>query len=296
MFGFIKEKMKAVYNGFTSKIAQLFGSVSVVDEAFFAQLKELMIAADLGTKMTQQVLDKVKSKISPHARPADILNELEVILTENINLPASSLKDARVMMMVGVNGTGKTSFAGKYAAQLVRQGKKVLLVAGDTFRAAAPEQLAIWAQKIGATVYAGKESQDPSAVIFDGCKKFVTEGFDYLIIDTAGRIQTKANLLNELEKIKRVVGKCLPGETIATLLTVDAMLGQNSLEQAKLFHETTPLDGIVLTKVDGTGKGGIVFSVVEHTKVPVVYLSYGEGVADIRPFNAPAYVKELLRG
>ena len=195
---------------------------------------------------------------------------------------------------MGINGSGKTTFAGKLAYDLHKQGKKVLLVAADTFRAAAPEQLKQWAIRTGASIINGKEGQDPASVVFTGCEQFKSQGFDALIIDTAGRLQTKTNLMKELEKIHKIISRQLPNYTPCTLLTIDAMLGQNSFEQATLFNESTQLDGIVLTKMDGTGKGGIVFAITQQLGIPVAYIAYGEQPEQLKLFNAQEYVQELL--
>ncbi|MFA5306460.1 MAG: signal recognition particle-docking protein FtsY, partial [Candidatus Babeliales bacterium] len=200
----------------------------------------------------------------------------------------------RIMLMVGINGSGKTTFVAKYAQLMKQQGKRVLVIAGDTFRAAATEQLSSWVSSLGIALHVGKEGQDPAAVVYDGCKKCLDEKFDALIIDTAGRLQTKTNLMHELEKIKRTISKHFPQEKIATWLSIDAMLGQNSLTQAELFHQVTPLDGIILTKLDGTGKGGIVFAITHKLKIPIIYVTYGERINDIARFDAEKYVHGLL--
>jgi len=201
---------------------------------------------------------------------------------------------SRIHVLVGINGSGKTTFAGKLAHFYKQQGKKVLLVAADTFRAAAPEQLAQWSERSGVGIVLGKQNQDPASVVFAGCERFKQELFDILIIDTAGRLQTKANLMNELAKIKRTIDKQLPNEPINVLLTIDSMLGQNSFEQAKIFKESTQVNGIVLTKMDGTGKGGIVFGIAQELGIPVAYVAFGEQADQFAPFNAENYVEELL--
>ena len=199
-------------------------------------------------------------------------------------------------LLVGINGSGKTTAAAKLAYQYKQENKRVLFIAADTFRAAATQQLAQWAQKLGADIVIGAEGQDPASVIFTGIQKFKQEQFDVLIIDTAGRLQTKINLMKELEKIKRVINSQLPQTPITILLTIDAMLGQNSFEQAKLFHESTPIDGVILTKMDGTGKGGIVFGITNELKIPIAYISFGEKPEQFTLFNAQEYVHDLLNG
>ena len=195
--------------------------------------------------------------------------------------------------MIGINGSGKTTAAAKLAYHYKQENKRILFVAADTFRAAATEQLAQWAQKIGADIVLAPRARS-GIVIFTGIQKFKQENYDALIIDTAGRLQTKINLMKELEKIKRVITAQLPHQKITTLLTIDAMLGQNSFDQAKLFHESTPIDGIILTKMDGTGKGGIVFGITSELKIPIASISYGEKPEQFKPFDATEYVKNLL--
>jgi fused signal recognition particle receptor len=219
---------------------------------------------------------------------------LRSMLTAILKATPQPTSSSRVHLLVGINGSGKTTFAGKLAHFYKKQGKKVLLVAADTFRAAAPEQLTAWAQASDTPLVIGAPNQDPASVVFMGCEKFNKEQFDILIIDTAGRLQTKVNLMNELAKIKRIIQKQLPNETINTLLTIDAMLGQNSFEQAKLFKESTDVTSVVLTKMDGTGKGGIVFSIAQELAIPVAYISFGESNDQLASFNPEQYVEELL--
>lgn len=294
MFGFIKSALQKVYNQFTSKIAVLFGNASV-DEQTLKELELILIGADTGVKTTRLIIDNLKQQFKNgtltkgHDLKKALEQELLSILQKN-----TAKTDCSVYMLVGINGSGKTTFASKLAYHLKQQNKKVLLVAADTFRAAAPEQLTRWAEKVDVSIVLGKENQDPASVVFAGCEQFKKEKFDALIIDTAGRLQTKAHLMKELEKVRKVVGKQLPETAICTLLTVDAMLGQNSLEQAKLFHESTQLNGIVLTKMDGTGKGGIVFAISQELGIPVAYISYGEQVEHLKAFNAQEYVHELI--
>jgi fused signal recognition particle receptor len=198
------------------------------------------------------------------------------------------------MLMVGVNGSGKTTFLGKLAHRLTQDGKKVLLVAADTFRAAATEQLQVWGEQTGADVFTGRDGQDPASVVFDGCKTFIEGNYDHLLIDTAGRLQTKINLMNELSKIKKIIARHLPDEHIHTWLTIDSMLGQSSMAQAEVFNESTTLDGIVLTKYDGTGKGGILFAISEKLNLPVQYLTFGEQIDKLAAFDRTEYVQALL--
>jgi len=295
MFGFIRDKIKKVYSGFTQKISSLFDR-NILDEQFIKELTTLLISADTGVKTTQKIIDWLKDEIKQQRITTmdEVRKQLEILLVKLLDAPGQGLKDDPITLMVGVNGSGKTTFSGKLASRLKAQGNKVLLVAGDTFRAAATEQLVEWGKRIGVEVFIGKPNQDPASVIFDGCIRFLDGNFDRIIIDTAGRLQTKSNLMRELEKIRRIIDKQLSDYPVATWLTIDAMLGQNSLRQAEVFNEATQLTGVVLTKFDGTGKGGIVFSVAEQLKLPVVYITFGEGLDDIKPFRSDEYVRDLL--
>ncbi len=293
MFGFIKKQLQKIYTGFTSKLASFFGRTTI-DESTLHELELLLIAADTGVNTTRTIIAQIKQ-----AKPAEgvaLRTVLEPILVSILQKAGSYDTSRRVYLLVGINGSGKTTSIGKLAYQLRSQGKKVLLVAADTFRAAAPEQLIAWASSIGVDIELGAAQQDPSAVVFNGCARFKQEGYDTLIIDTAGRLQTKTNLMHELAKIKRVITKQLPDQPVSTLLTIDSMLGQNSFEQAKLFKECTQVDGIILTKMDGTGKGGIVFAIADQLQIPIAYITFGEHVEQIKLFDAQLFVHELVEG
>jgi fused signal recognition particle receptor len=300
MFGFIKKKITKLYDQFTSKINSIF-SRNKLDDEFLVELKKLLISADTGVQTTNKIIEKLTNDIkntkittleqTKVELEALLLAELEVCCKkENLEFYP------KVMLMVGVNGSGKTTFLSKFAYKLKQDGKKVLLVAGDTFRAAATQQLEEWAKRIDVEIFVGKENQDAASVVFDACKKFKDEKFDHIVIDTAGRLQTKVNLMKELEKIKKIVGKVLPESKVYTWLTIDAMLGQNSFAQAQVFNEATKLDGIVLTKIDGSGKGGIVFSITQKLNLPIVYITFGEKLEDIRFFEPKEYVRGLFEG
>jgi fused signal recognition particle receptor len=295
MFNFIKKSLQKVYDAFTSKIHALFGRATV-DQALLDELEELLIAADVGVKPTRVIIDNLKAGVAQGSVTSG--EDVKKVLEQHLNqllaqYPAPS--ESSVYLLVGINGSGKTTCAGKLAYRLQQQGKRVLFVAGDTFRAAATQQLEQWAQRTGADIVVGKADQDPASVVFAGCERFKNGQYDVLIIDTAGRLQTKINLMKELEKIKKIVAKHFPDTPVCTLLTVDAMLGQNSFEQAKLFHESSALDGIILTKMDGTGKGGIVFSITQELHVPIAYLSFGENPDQFDHFNGARYVHDLLK-
>jgi fused signal recognition particle receptor len=295
-FNFFKEKSKKIYSSFTQQISSLFSEKHSHDN-IIKSLQTILLTADTGTSSTSKVINNIKEEIQKKSTisPEEIKEALSQNLISILDTPQKTPLLPKVLLMVGVNGTGKTSFIAKFAQLLKNKEKKSLIVAGDTFRAAATLQLHDWAKKIGVDIFIGKENYDPSSVIFDACKKFNNEHFDHLLIDTAGRLQTKKNLMAELEKIKRVIMKNInEQDNIKTWLTIDAMLGQNSLRQAEVFNKATNLDGIVLTKLDGTGKGGIVFGIADKYNVPITYITFGESLENIKEFNTIEYVKNLL--
>lgn len=295
MFSFIKNKLQKIFATVTSKLGSFF-SRNAIDEAALKELEILLISSDVGVGTTKSIIAELKKDVDAGLHDGQQLkNRMHSILLDILmqHKPVD-YADQNVFLFVGINGSGKTTSIGKIAQMFVSQGKKVLLVAADTFRAAAPEQLKEWAARSGADILLGKEGQDPASLVYQGCEKFKNEQYDILIIDTAGRLQTKINLMHELAKIKRAVEKQLPEQQIATLLTIDAMLGQNSFEQAKLFKESTDVTGIVLTKMDGTGKGGIVFAIAQELAIPVIFLTFGEQAEQIKIFDPQEYVTDLL--
>lgn len=295
MFSFIKDKLQRIFSTVTSKLGSFFSRTSI-DTAALKELEILLISSDVGVATTRSIIAALKNQIGSGVIDGAKLKLLmhDILLTILTKNETPDYREQNIFLFVGINGSGKTTSIGKLARMYTQQGKKVLLVAADTFRAAAPEQLYQWAEKSGADILCGKDGQDPASLVFQGCEKFAHEDYDILIIDTAGRLQTKVNLMHELAKIKRSVQKQLPDERVATLLTIDAMLGQNSFEQAKLFKESTDVTGIILTKMDGTGKGGIVFAIAQELAIPVVFLTFGEQFDQLKIFNAQEYVTELL--
>ena len=273
-----------------------FFSRTTIDEAALKELEILLISSDVGVSTTRSIITALRTQMANDVIDgAQLKAHMHTILLDILTQhKAPDLSTEKVFLFVGINGSGKTTSIGKLAHHYAQQGKKVLLVAADTFRAAAPEQLNQWALKTGADILIGKEGQDPASLVFQGCEKFKNEHYDILIIDTAGRLQTKINLMHELAKIKRCVQKQLPNKNVVTFLTIDAMLGQNSFEQAKLFKESTDVSGIILTKMDGTGKGGIVFAIAQELAIPVVFITFGEQSDQIKKFDAQEYVNELL--
>ena len=314
MFNFIKKKLQKIYQAVTSKLGELLGKEQI-DQNDLKQLEVILLEADVGVRTTRALMQELNSRFSSGqlVKGRDLKKALEFLLNDllvgkrfgelkleqdnpeqNNSEQVYPEQNYSVILFVGVNGSGKTTAIGKLASRLKADGKKVLLAAADTFRAAATEQLAEWAKMVGVDIVTGREGQDPASVVFQAAEKFKNEGYDYLIVDTAGRLQTKVNLMNELAKIKRVIAKILGEDNITILLTVDSMLGQNSLEQAQIFNESANVDGIILTKMDGTGKGGIVFAIVQELKIPIAYITFGENIEAIKSFDAQEYVKELL--
>lgn len=298
MFNFLKNKFTTLYSQCTASLASLFGQ-KTIDSETIQKLEHLLLQADTGVKTTHHIISNLQKKYAQGLlkEGATLKKALEIELA-NALTPYPHEQQSTVYLLIGVNGSGKTTCAGKLAYRYAHQGKKVLLVAADTYRAAATEQLEQWALKINVDIYIGKPNQDPSSVVFAGCQRFKEYSYDILIIDTAGRLQTKLNLMQELAKIKRTLEKQLPehvaGKKMATLLTIDGMLGQNSFQQAQLFHECTTINGIMLTKMDGTGKGGIVFAINQALKIPVAFITFGEQKETLASFDPQAYIQQLL--
>lgn len=293
VFGFLKNTLQKIYSTVTSPIKALFARP--IDEQALNDLEVILLSADTGIKTTKLIMEKVKNAWQ-HGSLKDG-QDLKALLQEELLALLESEKFSNlsnVIVLVGINGSGKTTAAAKLGQLLKQQNKKILFVAADTFRAAATQQLERWAQQLNADIIIGTENQDPASVVFAGMQKYKTGNYDAVIIDTAGRLQTKVNLMKELEKIKRVIATQAPDQKITTLLTIDSMLGQNSFEQAKLFNESTPIDGVILTKMDGTAKGGIVFAISNELHIPVAYISFGEKAEQIKKFDASEYVQELL--
>ena len=283
----------------TRQIGALFASYTGADDDFYADLEETLILADIGAEASVSTVDKLKEIVIKEGLrdPDGIKTALAGILKDRIAGFDSELivsTKPSVILIIGVNGVGKTTTIGKLAQRYVQQGKKVLLCAGDTFRAAAGEQLSIWANRASAEIVRREEGADPASVIYDGISAAKARGTDIIICDTAGRLHNKSNLMNELGKIDRIVKRELPDADIETLLVLDATTGQNGLLQARKFKETCDVTGIVLTKLDGTAKGGIVFTIVDELEVPVKLIGVGEKPDDLIDFNGKDFTEAIL--
>ncbi len=290
-------------DNFVNKLSLLGIKYTKISNEFYDELEEILITADIGVNTVMDFVDRLKDRVK-HENITDfeylkevIVDELFMIYVGNDLLSSKlNIKDGEtnVVLFVGVNGVGKTTSIAKLANKYKNEGKKVMLVAGDTFRAGAVNQLKEWADKLNVSFY-GDDRKDPSAVIYDGVKQAKDEKYDLVLVDTAGRLQNKANLMKELEKMNRVIGEILPGNPVETLLVIDATTGQNGITQAKSFKEITNITGIVLTKLDGTAKGGIVLAIKELVDIPVKFVGLGEKETDLIPFDIEKYIYGLFK-
>ena len=288
---------------FVSNLSFLGHKYTKVNDEYFDELESILIKADIGVNTTYKFLDKLKKRVKEEKiEDASVLREIIIDELFMIYVDGDSLTDKiniqkegpTVILMVGVNGVGKTTTIGKLANIYHNQGHKVMLIGADTFRAGAVPQLEEWAKRTN-SCFCGKENVDPSSVIYDGLEKALKENCDLILIDTAGRLQNKVNLMNELEKVNKVIGKIIPNAPHETLLVIDATTGQNGISQAESFKEITNITGIVLTKLDGTAKGGIVLAIKEEVKLPVKFIGLGEGINNLKSFDIEEYIYGLLK-
>jgi len=289
--------------GFVSKLANLTNKYSKITDEYFEELEEILIMADIGVKTVMDFIDRLRNRVNREkiTDPSDlkeiIVDELFIIYVNDDVLSSKILfneSDLSVILFIGVNGVGKTTTIGKIANKLKDEGKKVLLVGADTFRAGAVMQLKEWSEKVGVGFF-GKEDSDPASVVYDGICKAKDENYDVVLVDTAGRLQNKVNLMKELEKINRVIDSLVDGGACETLLVIDATTGQNGISQAKSFKEITNITGIVLTKLDGTAKGGIVLAIKEEVNLPVKFIGLGETKDDLQTFDIEKYIYGLFK-
>ena len=290
--------------GFVSKLANLTNKYRTINDDYFDELEEILIMADIGVNTVMDFIDRLKDRVAkekitdPELLKEIIVDELFIIYVGDEVLSSKITYQENgptVILFVGVNGVGKTTTIAKIAWRMKQEGKKVLLVAADTFRAGAVEQLRLWSERVGASFYGKDEGSDPASVVFDGCQMAKDENFDVVLVDTAGRLQNKVNLMKELEKMNKVIGGIISGGPHETLLVIDATTGQNGISQAKAFQEITDITGIVLTKLDGTTKGGIVLAIKEQLDLPVKYIGLGEAKEDLQVFDIEKYIYGLFK-
>ena len=299
-FDKIKEGLARTKQNMAIQMNSMFASFTGENEEFFEELEDLLIMSDAGVGTAEKAVEELREVVRARGLRggAEVRSALAGILTDMLEVGSHDLRlDTKpsVILMVGVNGVGKTTTIGKLAAKLTADGKKVMLCAGDTFRAAAAEQLAVWAERSGSGIVRHEEGSDPAAVVYDGIAAAKARGSDVIIVDTAGRLHNKQNLMNELGKMSRIISRELPDASRETLLVLDATTGQNGLIQAKQFRDTADITGIVLTKLDGTAKGGIVFAIADELGLPVKYVGVGEQVDDLMPFEPDKFVEALLQ-
>ena len=298
-FDKIKAGLTKTRDALGNTLGSVFSGFSQLDDDFFDELEESLILADLGVETATKATDLLRKEIrEQHLKtPEEAKQALKDILVQMLNVGEPELKlDTKpsVVLVIGVNGVGKTTTIGKIASQLVKQGKKVLLVAGDTFRAAAADQLEIWAGRAGADIVRQHEGADPASVVFDGIQAARSRDVDVILVDTAGRLHNKQNLMNELNKISRIVERELPGSSREVLLVLDGTTGQNGLIQAKQFKEIAGVTCMAVTKLDGTAKGGVTVQIHDTLRVPVRFIGVGEGIDDLQRFDADEFAKALL--
>ena len=292
----LKNRLSKTRKSFSGGVDKIFAGKIKIDDELLDELEELLITSDLGVQTTRELIEKLsKAKIKDVGQIKTVLkNEILSILNSHPAAPEENCSTPHIVLVVGVNGVGKTTTIGKIAASAGASGKKVLIAAADTFRAAAVEQLGIWAARADAEFVRHKDNADPAAVAFDAVAAAVARGCDLVLIDTAGRLHTKVNLMEELKKIKRTVAKQMDGAPHEILMVVDATTGQNALSQAKLFNDAIGINGLALTKLDGTAKGGIVIGICSSLNVPLKYIGIGEQIEDLRPFDAEQFIEALF--
>ena len=292
----LKQSLTKTRGGLTDKVDELVKNTRAIDDDFYDELSDILILADVGMPATMDIMDKLKARVKEqNVKDADKAKEIfKEILIEEMNIPRPSLRWPMVMFVVGVNGVGKTTTIGKLALRFQEIGRSVMLAAADTFRAAADEQLAVWAERANVPLIRHQEGSDPASVVYDAVQSAKAHKTDLLIVDTAGRLHNKKNLMDELSKMRRIIDREYPEAEMRCMLVLDATTGQNGIQQAKQFKEAAEINGIVLTKLDGTAKGGVAIAIRKELNIPVWYIGVGEGIDDLQAFEAKEFVNALF--
>jgi len=296
LFARLREGLSKTRGNMTEKVDVMVRENRKIDEDFYEELEDILIMSDCGMKATDVILEELRRRVKQKnlKDASQAREELKAIMVEQMDIPRPPLRWPMVMLMVGVNGVGKTTTIGKLALRFQSIGRRVMLAAGDTFRAAAAEQLTVWAERARVPIVKHAEGADPAAVVYDAIQSAKAQGVDLLIVDTAGRLHNKKNLMDELNKMRRVIDREFPEADTRCILVLDATTGQNGLQQARAFKEVAEIGGIILTKLDGTAKGGIALAIRQELEVPVWYIGVGEGIDDLQPFSAKDFVEALF--
>ena len=296
LFAKLREGLTKTRDSLMGRVDTLVKETRKIDEDFYEELEDILLMSDCGMKATTAIMDELRRRVSENkVKDADTANQmLKDIMIEQMDIPRPPLRWPMVMLVVGVNGAGKTTTIGKLALRFQNIGRRIILCAADTFRAAAADQLTVWAERARVPIVKHAEGADPAAVVYDGIQSAKAQGADLLIVDTAGRLHNKKNLMDELNKMRRVIDREFPEADVRCMLVLDATTGQNGLAQARAFKEVCEIGGIILTKLDGTAKGGIALAIRQELEVPVWYIGVGEGIDDLQPFNAKDFVEALF--
>ncbi len=296
LFAKLREGLTKTRDSLMGRVDTLVKETRKIDEDFYEELEDILLMSDCGMKATTAIMDELRRRVSENkVKDADTAKQmLKDIMIEQMDIPRPPLRWPMVMLVVGVNGAGKTTTIGKLALRFQNIGRRIILCAADTFRAAAAEQLTVWAERARVPIVKHAEGADPAAVVYDGIQSAKAQGADLLIVDTAGRLHNKKNLMDELNKMRRVIDREFPEADVRCMLVLDATTGQNGLAQARAFKEVCEIGGIILTKLDGTAKGGIALAIRQELEVPVWYIGVGEGIDDLQPFNAKDFVEALF--
>lgn len=296
LFAKLREGLTKTRDSLMGRVDTLVKETRKIDEDFYEELEDILLMSDCGMKATTAIMYELRRRVSENkVKDADTAKQmLKDIMIEQMDIPRPPLRWPMVMLVVGVNGAGKTTTIGKLALRFQNIGRRIILCAADTFRAAAADQLTVWAERARVPIVKHAEGADPAAVVYDGIQSAKAQGADLLIVDTAGRLHNKKNLMDELNKMRRVIDREFPEADVRCMLVLDATTGQNGLAQARAFKEVCEIGGIILTKLDGTAKGGIALAIRQELEVPVWYIGVGEGIDDLQPFNAKDFVEALF--